>query len=345
MRELRIIQQALPFAVANSFAHHNHRGQRQPVVFHESRQVLQLSSEDFLVGPRQAVAGSHRRIGRIAPRKQLVLHLLRQGGREEDAERSPMTSQCLQALPFGHGRPSLATRQDDGLRPSGHRQLASQSRCGSQEAADARGDAIVHAMLVEERHLLVDGSIDTRVARVKAHHLTALVVKLLHQLKLLPQRHACTTPHHCPRLGAGRKRTGHQAAGIEYEVGLLKEPPSAHAHQLRVARTCPHNLDVTMLGRFLRGYSKRVVASAEAAFLLFHAKRTLQSSCSLSHARAAHLGQHAFAGMRNGHVGQLFRCINGQCCPRQLPAKLMDERLVLFQHDCSHHPDGLRRIA
>ena len=60
------------------------------------------------------VAGSDRCVLRIF-HQQLPLHIIDNGGREEDAHGALALGQQVQLFLFGHRSPPLASRQDDGL--------------------------------------------------------------------------------------------------------------------------------------------------------------------------------------------------------------------------------------
>ena len=83
----------------------------------------------------------------------------------------------------------------------------------------------------------------------------------------------------------------HKRAGIEYEVGTLKHFATAHRHQVGVARTGTHNLDVSLLVTQMLavdGYS----GSPILAFYLGNNQLAIiraQNRRRLTHAGSAHM--------------------------------------------------------
>ena len=88
-----------------------------------------------------------------------------------------------------HRSSPLATSQDNGLATLRNRELALQLSCCSEEGGDAWGDVIVHPVLIEEGHLLLNGTKDTRIARMQANDVFPFVIELLHQFALLFECH------------------------------------------------------------------------------------------------------------------------------------------------------------
>ena len=84
------------------------------IVVNYLRKVFQLTTVDFLVGPRQMVAGSNRCILRIFL-KQFALYVIDDSRAEENAHRALAASQQMQLFLLWHRRTAFATRQDDGL--------------------------------------------------------------------------------------------------------------------------------------------------------------------------------------------------------------------------------------
>ena len=115
MREVLVVELRLSLTVVDRFADYNHCCECEIVVVYDLCQVFQHAAIDLLVGPRQMVAGSHGRVLRVL-RQQLLLHVINNGGREEDAHRRLAAGQQVQLLFLGHRCASLATGQDNGLR-------------------------------------------------------------------------------------------------------------------------------------------------------------------------------------------------------------------------------------
>ena len=120
----------------------------------------------------------------------------------------------MELLFLGHRRPAFATCQDDCLAALRNRELALQFGGGGEERRDARRDVIVHAVRVEEGHLLLNGTEDAGVASMQTDDEVAAVVVLLHQLALLLEGHVGRRAHDGSRLVAVGQRLGHQRTGI-----------------------------------------------------------------------------------------------------------------------------------
>ena len=102
-------------------------------------------------------------------------------------------------------------------------------------------------MLVEKGHLFLNGTKDAGVSRVQTHDEMSLVVVLLHQGTLLLKVHVCAASHHRSPFVTFRQCFGHQRTCIKDEVGFFQHLPSANTHQIGVARSCTHNLNVPLL--------------------------------------------------------------------------------------------------
>ena len=117
------------------------------------------------------------------------MHVVDDGGTEEDAHRALRTGQQVQFLAFGHGCAAFSACQDDGLCAFGNGELRTQFGSGGEERRYAGGDVVGHAVGIEEGHLFLYGTEDAGVARMQSHDELALVVELLHQLALFFQSH------------------------------------------------------------------------------------------------------------------------------------------------------------
>ena len=121
--------------------------------------------------------------------KQFTLHIIDDGGREEDTHRTLTASQQMQLLPFRHWCAPFASCQDNRLCALWNCELALQLCCCSEEGGDTWCDMIIHALLVEEGHLLLNGTKDTGIACMQTHDEMSLVVVLLHQRALFLEIH------------------------------------------------------------------------------------------------------------------------------------------------------------
>ena len=143
-------------------------------------QVLQLPTINLLVRPCEVVASSDGCVGWIFL-QQFLLDIIHDGCTQEDAHRRLALGEQVQLFLFRHRSAPLASCKDDGLCTFWNGELTSQLSSSSQERRDARGDVVGHLVLVEESHLLLNGSKDAGIARVQTHDEMSLVVVLLHQ--------------------------------------------------------------------------------------------------------------------------------------------------------------------
>ena len=117
----------------------------------------------------------------------------------------------------------------------------------------------MHTILVEEIHLLLDGTIDTRVACMQTDYQLSTVIKLFHQGKLLFESHGSRTAYGSTGFGTFCQFAGDETAGIKYQVGFFEKATSAYGDQLRIAGTGSDNFDVPLTyggGVHGDGYSK-----------------------------------------------------------------------------------------
>ena len=175
-------------SVVDGFTHHEHRGEGEMIVVNHLGEILQLAAINLLVGPGEVIAGGDGRVFRVFLKK-FPLHIVHDGGAEEDAHCALAPGQKMQLLSLRHGCSAFASRQDDGLCPFGDGELTLQFGCCSEEGGDARCDVVGHPLLVEERHLLLYGTKNAGVARVQTDDEVPFVVVFLHQLTLLLQVH------------------------------------------------------------------------------------------------------------------------------------------------------------
>ena len=206
---------------------------------------------------------------------------------------------------------------------------------------------VTHAVTVEEGHLLLDGAVDAGVTGVEADDEEAAVVEGFHRLKLLLERHTGRAAHRGAGLGVLRQFAGHEAAGVEDQVGRLKQAFAAHGDKLRVARPSADDLDEAATLRIgVKGHGQsEVTRSAQHALLLLHdewpkARSPLHGA--LGNAPNARRVEHLLRGVGHGDVGQFVRPIDvlfglPSLCQR------VEERLVFLQLNGGDGADGERR--
>lgn len=121
------------------------------------------------------------------------------------------------------GGASLAAGEDDGLHFFGYGELRLQGCRCRLEGGDAGGDVVFHAVLVEEGHLFLYGTVDARVAGVETHDEEALVVEFFHEGELFFEGHGGGTADGGTGFGVAREFHGDEASGVEDEVGFFEE--------------------------------------------------------------------------------------------------------------------------
>ena len=72
----------------------------------------------------------------------------------------------MQLFLLWHRRTAFTTSENDSLATLRNRELALQFCGSSEERGDAWSDVIVHTISIEESHLLLNGTKDTRIARM-----------------------------------------------------------------------------------------------------------------------------------------------------------------------------------
>ena len=125
-----------------------------------------------------------------------------------------------------------------------NRELALQLSGSGKERRYARGDVIVHMVLVEERHLLLNGAKNAGVASMQTDDEFSLVVELLHQFALLFERHISRGAHDSTRFVAFRQGLRNQRTRIENQIRSFQHLAATHTHQVWIARTRTDYLDV-----------------------------------------------------------------------------------------------------
>ena len=188
MSEVLGVKRREALAIVDGLAYDEHRGESQLVVVDNLRQVLELATIDLLVRPCKMIAGGYGGVLWVLL-KEFALHIVDDGGREEDTHRTLTFRQQVQLFFLRHRGAPFASCEDNRLCALWYRELTPQLCRSGEERRDAWRDVIRHALLVEERHLFLNGSEDTRIARMQTNDEMPLVVVLLHQLALFLKVH------------------------------------------------------------------------------------------------------------------------------------------------------------
>ena len=246
----------------------------------------------------------------------------------------------MQLLFLRHRGSSLSTGQDNALHFFRYGKLRTQSSSGSLERRDSRRDVIAHAVSIEEGHLFLDGSIDTRIACMKTDHEQSLVVELFHQGKLFLQIHVSRTAYHCPLLGIISQLTRHETACIQHQVGLFKHLLATHGNQFRVTRPGSYNFNVSSTYRIcLQRHGKSEMRAWCQRTLLF-LNQPFSASTALAcrtFGHSIHTGHFIDLLRRVGnlHADQFFRRIDANLRLRPFILQSLQQRFVLLQRYCT----------
>lgn len=293
-------------SVVDGFAYDEHGGQGEMVVMHDFSEVFKFPSVDVLVRPCEMVASSNGCVFGIFL-KEFALHIIHNSSREENAHGALASGEEVQLFLLWHGGATFTTSEDDGLGAFGNGELAAQFGGSGEERRDARGDMVGHAVLVEERHLLLDGTEDTGVARVETNNKVPLIVVLLHQGTLLLKVHVCAASHHRSPFVTFRQCFGYQRPCIEDQVCLFQHHSSADTHQVGIAWTGANNLDMTMTEVLVvDGNSEGIILVC--AFLFGNQEGAVVGSekgCGFTDTGGAHMLSDSIAGRGYFHLVQL----------------------------------------
>ena len=134
-----------------------------------------------------------------------------------------MCGKRAQLLPLGHGRTPLVARDDDRLRDSRKRILLLQSGSRREEGADARHDLKINPLLLERIHLLLNRTVDARIARMKAHDHEIFRHGFLYRLNDLGERHRGGIVNLRAFLGKVQKGGIDERTRIDDDIGLLQQ--------------------------------------------------------------------------------------------------------------------------
>ena len=101
----------------------------------------------------------------------------------------PLSAMVRMPSPAGMGVHSGKPRDHDRLADSRQRVFLAKRRRGTAKARHAGHHLVVHAARVERVHLLLDGAVQARVARVQAHHFLAPRICRAHHVEHFLQGH------------------------------------------------------------------------------------------------------------------------------------------------------------
>ena len=188
MGEVLGVELGEALAIVDGLAYDEHRGEGEMVIVDDLRQVFELAAINLLIRPCEMIASCDGGILWILL-KQFTLDIIDDGGTEEDTHRALALSQQVELFFLRHGSPALPSCEDNRLATLRDRELTLQFGSCSEERGDAWGDVIVHPILIEESHLFLNGTKDTRIARMQANDVFPFVIELLHQLALLFESH------------------------------------------------------------------------------------------------------------------------------------------------------------
>ncbi len=129
---------------------------------------------------------------------------------------------CQRGQRFGrrHRRAACTTRQNHRLHGLGQRQLGPQGCRRSLERTDARDHVVVYLGRIQERHLLLDGAVDARIARLQTNYLLSAPRGGDHHLGRFFQRHRRRVVQPSRWPSSTYDLFAHQRSGVHDEIGL-----------------------------------------------------------------------------------------------------------------------------
>ena len=126
------VEFAKALTIVDGLAYDEQGGEGEVVVVDDLGEIFEHTTIDLLVWPCEMVAGGNGGILWVFL-KEFALHIVDDGGREEDAHRARAASQKMKLLFFWHGGTTFATSKDDGLATLRNCELALQFGSGSEE--------------------------------------------------------------------------------------------------------------------------------------------------------------------------------------------------------------------
>ena len=132
MSEVLGVEFAEAASIVDGLAYDEHGGEGEVVVVDNLGEIFEYTTIDLLVRPCEMITGSDGGILWVFL-KEFTLHIVDDGGREEDAHRALAASQKMKLFFFWHGGTAFATSEDDGLTTLRNRELALQLGCSSEE--------------------------------------------------------------------------------------------------------------------------------------------------------------------------------------------------------------------
>ena len=133
-----------------------------------------------------------------------------------------MCSKAAQVLTLWYGRPSLIARNDDRLGDAGQRIFLSQGRCRSKEGAHAGHHIVLEPTLLPRIHLLLNGAVDRRIARMQANGHLARGLRLRDHFDYFIERHMRRVMNLSPVLAHIEKGRIDERSCIDDDIRLSK---------------------------------------------------------------------------------------------------------------------------
>ena len=158
-----------------------------------------------------------------------------------------MCGKRAQLLPLGHGRTPLVARDDDRLRNSRKRILLFQSGSRREEGADARHNLKINPLLLERIHLLLNRTVDARIARMKAHDHEIFRHRLLYRLNDLRKRHRGGIVNLRAFLGKVQKGGIDERTRIDDDISFLQQLLPFDCDELGIACARANNVYLHVL--------------------------------------------------------------------------------------------------
>ena len=162
-----------------------------------------------------------------------------------------MHGQAGQALALGHRGAALHAGDDDRLAHAGQGIFGVQGRGCPAKTGHAGGVIVGDAVGVQSVHLLPDGTIQARVARVQAHRDFVRCFVFAHHGQHLLQRHFGAVVDGAIRLGQPQQGRVDQAARVDDAIRRLQQSRAALSDKIWCAGARPHKMyHVSFLSSF-----------------------------------------------------------------------------------------------
>ncbi len=201
------------------------------------------ASHHALLRPGRLVHERGRLVGAAARGQKLGGKLGEHTRAQEDDHSRATFRHGAHALARGHGGTSGKPRDHDRLADSRQRVFLAKRRRGTAKARHAGHHLVVHAARVECVHLLLDGAVQARVARVQAHHFLAPRIRRAHHVEHFLQGHVRAVVDDAGFLALSEQLGVHKASRPNDHVGRAQKARPAQRDKVGGARACANDMN------------------------------------------------------------------------------------------------------